>query len=384
MSGTELNKKVEHVDYDTLDRAKNAFIEASRRTLGFASKYGAVPSSALGASANLFEIPLSQFKGADSLSVALVPEGLGTADDARPEDLTSAELTRFWFNIGIKTVSVMTNDAASAGLQTVLIGLYLPSSEPEVVFTPEFMTGFLDGFVEGCKEVGCVYISGETPQLKTKIHPGKLDIAGALFALRPPGVPQVVSSNLKAGNFIVFVESSGPHENGFTTLRALADKLPKGYRTPIGEKKEGKDIVFWEAINAPSKLYTPLVQAVLEKGVVPTNIENITGHGWQKIMRASGNFEYVIEEMLPVTTVFKFAERYLEISPAKMIEIFNYGVGMTFFCSSLQDAECVVSCASKLSLNSKIVGKVRESHSRKVSVLPLGCVLSGEEFGLKK
>lgn len=374
-------KKYDHVNYDVLDSAKLTFIEASKRTLRFASDHGFLPDESLGASANVFSLNLKPFlaTGQDSLHITLLPEGLGTADDARPEDLTSEELTRFWYNIGIKTVSVMTNDAASAGMQTILVGLYLPSSEPEVVFTPEFLKGFLDGFVEGCRTVGCVYFSGETPQLKNKITPGKLDIAGALFGFIPAGKRAISPKELRAGDTIVFVESSGPHENGFTTFRALAPKLPQGFRTEIGN-----GLQFWEGVNAPSKLYTPLIQALLKADIIPTNAENITGHGWQKIMRSKGSFEYRIEQMLPVPEVFKFVERSLSMTPQEMISVFNYGVGLTLFFRTQQEASRAVEIAKATGLNACIAGSVRESSQRKVTAVPLSAELLGDSFALSK
>src|ERR1700722_13226443 len=123
---------MDRVDYNSLDKAKLAFIEASKKTLAFSAKYGAIPKQKLGASANIFSLNLQPYlKSADNLYVTLIAEGLGTADDARPEDLSSTEAKEFWHNIGIKTMSALTNDAASAGMQTVLISLYLPSSRPE-------------------------------------------------------------------------------------------------------------------------------------------------------------------------------------------------------------------------------------------------------------
>ena len=369
------------VDYDTLDKAKNAFIAAAKSTLTFAEKFGFVPRDGLGASANLFALNLKPFltRKDASLYMSLVPEGLGTADDTRPEDLTSDELKRFWFNIGIKTVAVMTNDVATSGLQTILIGLYLPSSTPETVFTPEFMRGFLDGVVQGCLEVGCVYLSGETPQLKTKIVPNRLDIAGAAFGVLTAGNAPVDSSALQVGDKIVFVESSGPHENGFTTLRELADRLPQGYRTKMSDGKE-----FWEGMNAPSKLYTPLIQEILRSGVRPTNIENITGHGWQKLMRPKQPFSYLIQKTLPVPPVFKLAEQSANLSPAEMIKIFNYGAGLALFARSESDAECMLAIASKLKLKAIVAGKVEKSTAREVIVEPFNAKLEGEKFLLKK
>lgn len=374
-------KNLDQIDYSVLDRAKNSFIGASRRTLGFAKRYGFVPKGSLGSSSNVFQLPLQSFfkRGARNLFVTLLSEGLGTADDARPDDLTPHELERFWYNIGLKTVAVMTNDAAASGMQTVLISLYLPSSQPEIVFNESFMKGFLNGFVEGCRIVGCVYFSGETPQLKTKIFPRKLDIAGALFGILPPGKFPITKASLKAGDNIIFVESSGPHENGFTTLRHLATKLSNGYRTKLPSGQQ-----YWEAINAPSKLYTPFIQDILRTGIQPTNIEPITGHGWQKLMRPKKTFRYVIDQMLAVPEIFRFVEEQSSMTPEQMVKIFNYGVGCAVFVHFPREAAQVMKIAKKHGMKAIIGGTVEPSQKREVIIKPLRVVLKGDEFGLEK
>jgi phosphoribosylformylglycinamidine cyclo-ligase len=376
------DKSLAHVNYSVLDAAKEKFIDAARRTSRFADRFGFIPGEKFGASANIFKIDLSQFiaAGARDLSVSLVPEGLGTADDARPDDLTAAELTEFWYNIGIKTVAVMTNDAASSGLQTVLIGLYLPSSTPETVFTTEFMSGFLDGFVAGCKAVGCVYLSGETPQLKTKIVPHKLDIAGALWALRPAKVKGIGEDQpLSAGDRIVLVESSGPHENGFTSLRDLAERLPQGYRSKLSD---GTD--YWRAINAPSKLYTALIQALLEQGVCLTNAENITGHGWLKIMRPERPFRYLIKNYPPILPIFEYVKEQSGIDYHKLFQIFNCGSGLALFVPDQKSVGLIIEEASRRGLRAVDAGVVEEATQRSVFIEPLGIELSGDLLGLKK
>ncbi|RCJ20360.1 phosphoribosylformylglycinamidine cyclo-ligase [Nostoc minutum NIES-26] len=372
---------LDQVDYDTLDAAKRRFIDAAKRTLRFANSYGIVSESSLGGSANAFSFNLAPFiaAGNQELSLTLVPEGLGTADDTRPDDLSEEELRRFWWNIGIKIISCLTNDAASSGMQTVLLGLYLPSSTPETVFTPAFLNGFLDGVVEGCKRVGCVYLSGETPQLKTKMISGRLDIAGSVFGVMPPGVAPIDGSRLSAGNTIVLVESSGPHENGFTPLRKLAESLPDGYRTKLPSGCE-----LWEAMNAASNLYTPLVQAVLREGILPTAMENITGHGWQKLMRSAKPLRYVIETMLPVPELFTFVEHHLEGGSAMMLSVFNYGAGFAFYTESEQDGERIVRLAREHELTAAIAGRVEASPTREVIVAPLGVTLKGESFGIAR
>lgn len=369
----------DHVDYSALDKAKRAFIEAGKRTAKFAEKYGFIPPSGFGASANVFSLDLKPFtaSGANDLQITLLPEGLGTSDDARPEDLSETEAAQFWYNIGIKTVAVMTNDAAATGMQTVLISLYLPSSTPELVFNDIFMKGFLDGFVEGCRQVGCVYFSGETPQLKGKIIEGKLDIAGSLFGLVPAGKKPIDGMELGAGDTIVFIESSGPHDNGFTTLRQLAGKLEDGYRTRLPDGRQ-----YFEAINAPTILYTKLVQDLMEANVSVTNLEPVSGHGWQKLMRSKKMLRYVIENMLPVPSVFDFVETQMNMSKKDMISVFNYGVGLAVFVKTKEDGARVVEIAKKNGLKACVAGSVETSEKREVIVKPLNVVLSGEEFTL--
>jgi phosphoribosylformylglycinamidine cyclo-ligase len=229
-----------------------------------------------------------------------------------------------------------------------------------------------------------VYLSGETPQLKTKIVPDRLDIAGAAFGLLPSGLRPVDSAELRAGDWIVMVESSGPHENGFTTLREIASKLPQGYRTKMRDGRE-----FWQCMNAPSKLYTPLIQAVMRAGIHPTNLENITGHGWQKLMRPKQPLCYRIINPLPLLPVFELAQSGAGISDAELYKIFNCGAGLAIFVRSESEAHRVVEIAAAHKLHAQVSGRVenapeRTPHSRSVVIEPLGVTLSGEEFLLSK
>lgn len=372
---------IDHVNYDALDHAKGLFIEASKRTLSFASDFGFLPDERLGASANIFELNLKPFLDAklERMAITLVSEGLGTADDARPSDLTHEESVEFWENIGGKTVAVMTNDVASAGMQPILLSMYLPCANPELVFTPDFLEGFLNGIVKGCQEVGCIYFSGETPQLKSKIFEDKLDIAGAVFGLVPPGSAAVTSNSLQSGDTIVFVESSGPHENGYTSLRGLAAELESGYRTKLSSGVE-----YWRAINKRSVLYTPLIQDLLRREIPLSNIEPISGHGWQKLMRPAASFRYRIEKVLPYPEIFQFVEEQSGTSRKEMLKIFNCGVGLALFTPGQRYAESIVEHAQALGLNACVAGKVEEAPQREVVVEPLDIVLESDEFQLKK
>ncbi len=372
---------MDHVDYDTLDAAKNAFINACKRTTGFAKDYGFIPDERFGASANVFELDLTQFieKGAGKLHLTLVPEGLGTADEAHPDDMSQEEAIQFLYNVGIKTVGVMTNDAASSGMRTILISLYLPSSTPELLFDKNFLKGFLDGFVDGCEKVGCVYFSGETPQLKTKIVEKKLDIAGACFGIMPAGVKPVDGSKLAAGNKMVFIGSTGPDANGYTSLRDLATRLDNGYRTKLPSGEE-----YWKAINNPTVLITPLIQKLFKDDIKLTNIEPISGHGWQKIMRNAAPLRYVVEDMLEVPEIFEFVAEQTNTSPAEMIKIFNYGLGFVLFVETDEDAHKTVEMAKSMGLKALIGGYLEQADTREIVVKPLDTTLKSDGFALNQ
>ncbi len=373
---------LDRVDYNALDQAKLAFIAASRKTLNFAKSFGFVPQDELGASANLFALKLKPYLdlNIDNLYMTLITEGLGTADDARPADLSQAELKQFWHNIAIKTVSSLTNDAASAGLQTILLSLYLPTADPEKIFNTSFVNGFTTGLIAACQTVGCVWLSGETPQLKGKLYEDKLDIAGSLFALAPPGKMPVDGSQLGAGDKIVLVSSSGPHENGFTTLRAIANKLPQGYRTALPDGQE-----FWQAINAPSNLYTPLIQELLKANIEICNLENITGHGWLKLMRSKRNLCYQIKQMLPIPPIFSFIEQQTSMTKAEMLKTFNYGAGFAIFLPNGESATQAVNIANHLGYTAIVAGEILPSNSgRKIIVEPLDLEITAEQFLLQK
>jgi phosphoribosylformylglycinamidine cyclo-ligase len=186
-------------------------------------------------------------------------------------------------------------------------------------------------------------------------------------------------TKLSAGNKIVFIGSSGPHENGFTTLRRLAKDLPRGYRTKLPNGQE-----FWQAINAPSILYTPLIQQILAADIAVTSIENVTGHGWQKLMRAKKSFRYVIEQMLPVTPVFQFIEETTGSTKEAMLKIFNYGVGCAVYVDGEDAAKETVRLAQSLNLSAIVAGEILPSDRREVVVEPFSLSLTDESFSLAR
>jgi phosphoribosylformylglycinamidine cyclo-ligase len=131
-------------------------------------------------------------------------------------------------------------------------------------------------------------------------------------------------------------------------------------------------------------LYTPLVRKVLEAGIAPTGLENISGHGWQKIMRSKQALSYHITNPLPFLEVFTFIQESLQITTHEMLEIFNCGVGFAMFVKSGDEAQRVVDIARTVGLVAVHAGHVEASTSRRVVVEPWEVELGSEAFTLSR
>ena len=83
-------------------------------------------------------------------------------------------------------------------------------------------------------------------------------------------------------------------------------------------------------INAPSVLYTPLIQEILKSDIKVSSVENVTGHGWQKLMRSKKPLKYLIEDTLAVPPIFSFVEQVTDTSKLDMLKIIqnlnSYGI----------------------------------------------------------
>lgn len=196
----------------------------------------------------------------------------------------------------------------------------------------------------------------------------------------PAGAEIIDGSKLGPGNKIVLIGSSGPHENGFTTLRHLANKLPNGYRTKLANGQE-----YWQAINAPSKLYTPLVQNLLKAKIQICNLENITGHGWLKLMRSNKNLSYHIENMLPVPPIFSFVEEQTSMTKEEMLQTFNYGAGFAVFLPDQINTDRTIKIAQQLGYEAVQAGEIFASTSGRALIIePFNLQINGAEFLLQK
>jgi phosphoribosylformylglycinamidine cyclo-ligase len=359
------------VRYDRLDAFKRACQRAAAGTVGVLAEQGLreVPGIR-GESAYLLE--------AEDEYLAHVEEGLGTKNIVADR---FAELTgkSFYRNIGIDTVATIVNDLITVGALPVSVAMHAAVGD-DAWFADEHRAAELAaGFAEGCRLAGAVWGGGETPTLRGIIEPAAISLAGsALGRIRPKS--HRILGDVRDGDAIIFLASSGVHTNGLTLCRAIADKLPNGYFTPVGGT-DGRNL--GEALLDPSVIYVKFIAALAAAGIIPHYAVHVTGHGWRKLMRLEAPFVYRIDTLRPPPPVFDLLTTAGPIDPTEAYATFNMGVGFAVYVDSAQTDRCV-QMATDNDYIAWHAGTVAADGDRKsVIIEPLGITFSAESLQVR-
>src|SRR4029078_8132555 len=98
------------------------------------------------------------------------------------------------------------------------------------------------------------------------------------------------AAHVPLGDAFVLLASSGIHANGVSLARQLAQRLPRGYLTPLVDSAVPTS--FGAALREPTRLYPPITEALHRAGVRVRYAVNVTGHGWRKLMRPPAQLSY--------------------------------------------------------------------------------------------
>src|SRR5688572_19955091 len=214
------------VNYDRLDAFKRACQRAAAGTAGALAAHGmSEPASIRGESAYLIETPDDY--------LAHVEEGLGTKN-LIADAMFKLTGQSFYRQIGIDTVATIVNDLATTGALPVSVAMHAAVGDSEWFADAKRAEDLADGFAEGCRISGAVWGGGETPALKGIVNPDTIVLAGSAVGRVAPKSNRI-EGNLRDGDVMIFLASSGVQTNGLTLCRAIAERLPKGYLTPIGD-----------------------------------------------------------------------------------------------------------------------------------------------------
>jgi phosphoribosylformylglycinamidine cyclo-ligase len=186
----------------------------------------------------------------------------------------------------------------------------------------------------------------------------------------------VQGKNLRSGDAIVLIESSGVHANGISLIRELAEQLDAGYQTLMDDGS-----TLGEAALTPTHLYAKLVLALQAAGLDIHYLSNITGHGWRKIMRATEDFSYVMKEVPPVPEIFRFIGEHAENDSEEMYGTYNMGAGYAVYVPQSQ-AGAAQKIAKDCGFQSWNAGEV-QAGPKQVIIEPLNITFASESLGVR-
>ena len=224
--------------------------------------------------------------------------------------------------IGIDAVAMCVNDIACSGGEPLFFLDYIACGKNY----PEKIATIISGVAEGCKQSGCALVGGETAE-----HPGLMpeddyDLAG--FAVGVVDKKDIIDgSEIKPGDVLVAMASTGVHSNGFSLVRKVFDMTKESLDTYYEEL--GKTL--GEALIAPTRIYVKALKNVKEAGVRVKGCSHITGGGFYENiprMLPEGIRAVVKKDSYEVPAIFKLMAEKGDIAEEMMYNTFNMGLGM--------------------------------------------------------
>ena len=223
--------------------------------------------------------------------------------------------------IGIDCVAMCVNDVICVGAKPLFFLDYIAVGKNY----PEKVAEIVSGIAEGCVQSGCALIGGETAEMPGFYPVDEYDVAGFSVGL-VDRKKMIDGTQMKAGDAIVGIRSSGVHSNGFSLVRKIFNIDESSARRYVPEF--GKTL--GEELLTPTKIYVKAVESLLSACPVKA-ISHITGGGFYENiprMMTDGLTAKIEKAAVPVLPVFEVMAKTGNIPERDMFNTFNMGVGM--------------------------------------------------------
>ncbi|MBQ6806044.1 MAG: phosphoribosylformylglycinamidine cyclo-ligase [Lachnospiraceae bacterium] len=224
--------------------------------------------------------------------------------------------------IGIDCVAMCVNDIACSGGEPLFFLDYIACGKNY----PEKIAMIVSGVAEGCKQSGAALVGGETAE-----HPGLMpvdeyDLAG--FAVGVVDRKDLITGeNIKPGDTLIGIASSGVHSNGFSLVRKVFDITKESLDTYYDEL----GATLGEALLAPTRIYVKALKSIKDAGVTVKGCSHITGGGFYENiprMLPEGVHAEVKKDSYPVLPIFKLLQKTGNLEEKMMYNTYNMGLGM--------------------------------------------------------
>ena len=258
---------------------------------------------------------MNAFKDMEEPTLVSGTDGVGTK-------LKLAFLMDRHDTVGIDCVAMCVNDIACAGGEPLFFLDYIACGKNY----PEKIAQIVSGVSEGCVQAGAALIGGETAEMPGFYPEDEYDLAGFAVGIVDKK-DMITGEELKEGDVLIGIASSGVHSNGFSLVRKVFDMNRESLDTYYDEL----GTTLGEALIAPTKIYVKALRSVKEAGVRIHACSHITGGGFYENvprMLKEGTRAVIRKDSYTVPPVFGLLAQKGNIEEKVMYNTYNMGIGM--------------------------------------------------------
>ena len=271
-------------------------------------------------------------------------DGVGTK-------LKIAQLCNKHDTIGIDLVAMCVNDIIVSGAKPLFFLDYFASSSLDL----DVATDVVKGIAEGCKQANCSLIGGETAEMPGLYQPGDYDLAG--FSVGIAERDKIIDgSDVRVGNKIIGLASSGLHSNGFSLVRKI---IFEDLGLSVDDTVEELGCTVGEELIKPTKIYVRSVLGVLNRFAIHSLVHNTGGGFIDNIPRVlpKGCRAVIDKDSWEKPPIFTLLQKKGEVPEAEMYRTFNMGIGMMAVVKDT-DAESVMQHFKAMGEEPYVIGEI--------------------------
>jgi len=313
--------------------AGNALVQKIKPMVARTHRTGIL--GAIGGFGGLFELPVAQYRQPVMVSGT---DGVGTklrlAIDLDMPD-----------TVGIDLVAMCVNDILVCGAEPLWFLDYFATGRLDV----EQASRVISGIAEGCVQAGAALLGGETAEMPGMYHESDYDLAG--FAVGVAEKDQLIDgTSVAPGDCIIGIASSGPHSNGYSLIRKVAEQ--HDINAPF------EALTLGQTLMQPTRIYVKAIHGVLQAKLPIKAMAHITGGGITENVPRSLPANVVAKIELGSWSeppVFAWLQDQGNIEQAEMLRTFNCGIGFTMVVAKT-DVEAVLAKLHAAGEHASVIG----------------------------
>ena len=258
---------------------------------------------------------MERFKQMEKPTLVSGTDGVGTK-------LKLAFLMDKHDTIGIDCVAMCVNDIACAGGEPLFFLDYIACGKNY----PEKIADIVKGVAEGCLQSDAALIGGETAEHRGLMPEEEYDLAGFAVGIVDEK-DMITGQDLKAGDVLIGVASSGVHSNGFSLVRKIFEMTKESLDTYYDEL--GKTL--GEALLTPTRIYVKAMKSMKDAGVKVKACSHITGGGFYENiprMLKDDTVAVIEKNSYPIPPIFTLMAKKGNVDEQMMYNTYNMGLGL--------------------------------------------------------